>query len=145
MYKEGKIGYYNGIEVYCINFDRLTKEMSEVNERVYYAVKQKKGPNYYIVNQGKLIGELDNEGHISIWPAAKRREFVFKHVKEEEVRVLKKEEGQKNWNSNKEYPIEVKEVKDFKEYSKVVDSFFERLKETWKDFEKELDCGRAVG
>ena len=50
MYKEGKIGYYNGIEVYCINFDRLTKEMSEVNERVYYAVKQKKGPNYYIVN-----------------------------------------------------------------------------------------------
>lgn len=145
MYREGKIGYYNGIEVYCINFDRLTKEMSEVNERVYYAVKQKKGPNYYIVNQGKLIGELDNEGHISIWPAAKRREFVFKHEKEEEVKVLKKEEEQKSWNSSKEYPIEVKEVKDFKEYSKVVDSFFEGLKETWKDFEKELDCGRAVG
>ena len=39
MYREGKIGYYNGIEVYCINFDRLTKEMSEVNEKVYYAVK----------------------------------------------------------------------------------------------------------
>lgn len=142
MYKEGKIGYYNGIEVYCINFDRLTKEMSEVNEKVYYAVKQKKGPNYYIVNQGKLIGELDNEGHISVWPAAKRREFVFKHEKEEEVKILKKEEEQK---SNKEYSIEVKEVKDFKEYSKVVDSFFEGLKETWKDFEKELDCGRAVG
>ena len=145
MYKEGKIGYYNGIEVYCINFDRLTKEMSEVNEKVYYAVKQKKGPDYYIINQGKLIGELDNEGHISVWPAAKRREFVFKYKKEEEVKVLKKEEEQKVWGENKEYSIEVKEVKDFKEYSKVVDSFFEGLKETWKDFEKELDCGRAVG
>ena len=145
MYREGKIGYYNGIEVYCINFDRLTKEMSEVNEKVYYAVKQRKGLDYYIINQGKLIGELDNEGHISIWPAAKRREFVFKHEKEEEVKVLKKEEKQKSWGESKEYPIEVKEVKDFKEYSKVVDSFFAGLKETWKDFERELDSGRAVG
>ena len=144
MYKEGKIGYYNGIEVYCINFDRLTKEMSEVNEKVYYAVKQRKGPDYYIVNQGKLIGELDNNGHISIWPAAKRREFVFKHEKEEEVKVLQEEDKKQVWG-NKEYPIEVKEVKDFKEYSQVVDSFFAGLKETWKDFERELDSGRAVG
>ena len=142
MYKEGKIGYYNGIEVYCINFDRLTKEMSEVNEKVYYAVKQKKRPDYYIVNKGKLIGELDNEGHISIWPTAKFRNFIFKHEKEEEVKVLQEEDKQKTWGSN---PIEVKEVKDFKEYSQVVDSFFAGLKETWKDFEKELDSGRAVG
>lgn len=118
--KNGIVGAYKGYEVYVINYEDLIPGQGDY----LFAVKERShSDSMKLVLDGMVIGTMDNNGKVSIYPQEKRKRFNFyKPIQKEKVK----------------YEVEVPTVVDYTAYSVTVDNFFKGLNKLWEEIDASL-------
>ena len=114
----GIIGFYQGQEVYVIDYKDFTYEMSKGNPEMLYAVKRN-DDKLDIVENGLLIGAMIYGGSIDIFAYKYRHPYAF-YQQEEEIPPT----------------TEIVDVSEgYGYYSQVVDEFFDGLEQLWAEID----------
>lgn len=109
--ENGKVGTYRGYDVCIVDYEKLKPGD---NTGTIFAVRIKNRKNFIMVQNDLVVGTMRFDGSVEM----SRRIEKFKFYKAPEVVAEEKTET---------------EVKEYKEYSKTVDNFFDGLEKLWQE------------
>ena len=136
--QNGIVGQYRGENVFVVGYKDLKPPAP--NDHTIYAVRiddDHQKDRLDLVQGGKLIGTMTDNGHVEIYDASRRRPYKF-YTKEK-----KKKQPSKQVSEYKVDPQPIKDVSalvlnteyGYGVYSKIVDDFFNGLDKLWNELE----------
>lgn len=141
-HQNGVVGQYRGTDVYVIAYKDLTETQTKTTDTIF-AVRCNNNDKLELVQRGRLIGSMTDDGHVELWDNSRRRNYRCYNapgMKEQPVQKTATPEWSVSDAPAAELGAPLNVEFGYGVYSKVVDNFFKGLDQLWAEIDASIDA-----